>query len=338
MISLGAQRATLFAITRRNGRIQTVSGALHSCLCTEETLNSPEFLAWADRIRPAWDRSHTGAPVFPHRKIWEWVFIIQALAERGQLEDGCRGLGFGVGQDPLAALFASRGCQIVATDVGGVQAAGWITTNQHASSLEQLNQDGICEPSLFNRAVTFSEVDMQDIPESFRDFDFTWSACAFEHLGSLAAGQEFILRQMDCLRPGGYAIHTTEFNVSSNRGTLRTDHTVLYRKQDIDYLVNVLRSLGHEVNELDYGTGDSPADLHVDQPPWSGPHLKIQVGKYVATSMAIIIQKGPPGRTKHWRPNQRWLVHRLKEQLRFGMSAGVQSSVQQLSRLWKRLI
>jgi hypothetical protein len=154
---------------------------LQSCLCTEESLNSPELLGWADRIRPAWDRSHSGLPVLTHRKVWEWVFIIQALAERDQLGGGRKGLGFGVGQDPLAAVFASQGCQIVATDVGAGQAAEspWAASNQHASGLAQLNQDGICDPALFDGAVRFREVDMRDIPRDLRDFDFTWSACAF---------------------------------------------------------------------------------------------------------------------------------------------------------------
>jgi hypothetical protein len=295
---------------------------LQSCLCTEESLNSPELLGWADRIRSAWDRSHSGLPVLAHRKIWEWVFIIQALAERDQLDQGRKGLGFGVGQDPLAALFASQGCEVVATDVSVVEDADspWLATNQHASGLAQLNQDGICDPSLFDRAVRFREVDMRSIPKDLRDFDFTWSACAFEHLGSLAAGHEFILRQMDCLRPGGYAVHTTEFNVSSNKGTVGVGDTVLYRKKDLDDLVKVLRSLGHSV-EIDYETGTTPADLYVDHPPWSTPHLKIQLGQYVATSMAIIIEKGQSGRTKQWKPNPKWWAHRIRERMQFGVSS-----------------
>ena len=254
-----------------------------------------------------------------HRKIWEWVFIAQALAERGQLDHGRKGLGFGVGQDPLAALFASEGCEIVATDMTAVHDADspWLATNQHASGVAQLNQDGICDPSLFDRAVRFREVDMRNIPNDLRDFDFTWSACAFEHLGSLTAGEEFILRQMDCLRPGGYAVHTTEFNVSSDTATVGVGDTVLYRKRDLDYLVRVLRSLGHRV-DIDYETGTGPADLYVDHPPWSSPHLKIQLGHYVATSMAIIIEKGPSGRTKPWQPHPGWWARRIRERLRFG--------------------
>ena len=51
-----------------------------------------------------------------HRKMWEWLFIAEALRERGMLAAGRSGLGFGVGQEPLVALFAAAGCDVVATD------------------------------------------------------------------------------------------------------------------------------------------------------------------------------------------------------------------------------
>ena len=73
---------------------------------------------WADKLRRVWDAEPARArPVVLHRKLWEWIFIIEALSERGMLTAGRRGLGFGVGQDPLAAIFASHGVSVVATDV-----------------------------------------------------------------------------------------------------------------------------------------------------------------------------------------------------------------------------
>ena len=57
----------------------------------------------------------------------------------------------------------------------------------------------------------FRAVDMNDIPPDLRGFDFTWSSCALEHLGTLRAGADFVVEQMTCLRPGGVAVHTTEY-------------------------------------------------------------------------------------------------------------------------------
>ena len=109
-------------------------GLLRSSLCTEALLTSSSFVEWAERIRPAWDHAGSGRSVFIHRKLWEWLFIIQALFERGMLQEGRRGLGFGVGNDPLPSFFASLGGDIVATDLDVEQAteAGWGAGGQHA--------------------------------------------------------------------------------------------------------------------------------------------------------------------------------------------------------------
>jgi hypothetical protein len=65
------------------------------------------FRTWAEKVRPAWDPERSGKPVPSHRKLWEWCYIAQVLWERGLLQPGRPGLGFGVGHEPLAALFAS---------------------------------------------------------------------------------------------------------------------------------------------------------------------------------------------------------------------------------------
>ena len=41
-------------------------------MCRREQLDSPRFLSWAERMRPAWDLADSGEPVFVHRKLWEW--------------------------------------------------------------------------------------------------------------------------------------------------------------------------------------------------------------------------------------------------------------------------
>ena len=126
---------------------------LRSALCTEASLTSRAFVEWAQRMRPAWDHSHTGVTVLTHRKLWEWLFIVQALFERRKLRPGMRGVGFGVGQDPLAALFASLGCEIVATDLDPASAseAGWVDGEQYSTDLSELNRYGLCDPSRFER-------------------------------------------------------------------------------------------------------------------------------------------------------------------------------------------
>ncbi len=272
---------------------------LRSQLCTAEQLQSPEFLAWADAIRPAWDTDDSGRPTLLHRKVWEWIYIIRALEERGVLEPGKRGLGFGVGHEALAAVFASRGCEILATDLDEEHAvdAGWMKDDQHASSLSDLNDAGLCEPEAFAHRVSFRNVDMRAIPPEIKGFDFVWSSCALEHLGSLELAQEFVFSAMDCLKDGGVAVHTTEFNVSSNEETLQDGDTVLFRRRDVQQLARRLGRSGYQM-KLDLSLGTTLADIHVDVPPYTGDvHLRTLLDRYVITSLGLIVEKG---RRRRW--------------------------------------
>ncbi|MCL5445433.1 MAG: methyltransferase domain-containing protein [Actinobacteria bacterium] len=277
---------------------------LRSQLCTYNTLTSDPFLAWADRLRPAWDPDHLDPrPVMIHRKMWEWLFIANALEERGVLGPGKRGLGFGVGKEPLVAAFAKIGCQILATDLPASQArsAGWTDTGQeYAGGLDGLNVPLLCPPDLFFDRVTYRDLNMTDLPADLGEFDFTWSSCAFEHLGSLDAGIDFVVEQMRYVSPGGVAVHTTECNLSSNDATIDSGATVLYRRADLDALARRLLGLRYRV-DLDLGEGDTFADRHVDVPPFSDTHLRTTLGDFVTTSAGLIIEnpvhpRGPVAR------------------------------------------
>jgi hypothetical protein len=260
---------------------------LSSGLCTKSQLESPAFRFWLDRIEVLYGM---------HRKLWEFAYVIQALYERGCLVPGRRGLGFAVGEEPLPALFASMGCEITATDLNpdDERARPWAETAQLASAKENLNRPSICSAPMFEKHVLYRHVDMNRIPRDLVDFDFTWSSCSFEHCGSIALGLSFVENQMACLRPGGIAVHTTEFNLSSNTETLTDGMTVIFRKQDIEGLVQRLREQGHHVEPISYILGKSKEDEVVDVFPYTtDPHLKLLIAeKYVSTSIGLIIRRG----------------------------------------------
>jgi hypothetical protein len=276
---------------------------LRSQLCSAESLRSPALVAWADRLRPLWAATGDERAVMLHRKMWEWLFIAEALHERGMLTEGRRGLGFGVGQEPLVALFAAEGADIVATDQphDAAVASGWTDSQvEWADGPEALNRSGLCPAGDFARRVRFRPVDMNAVPEDLRDFDFSWSSCALEHLGTLSAGTDFVLAQMDCLRPGGVSVHTTEFLVSSDAETVESGGTVFYRRRDIEALAARLRRAGHAI-DVDYTLGTTPEDLHIDVPPFSDVHLRTALSGYVTTSLALVATKGAPRRARRWR-------------------------------------
>jgi SAM-dependent methyltransferase len=225
-----------------------------------------------------------------HRKQWEFFYICQALWERGFLGEGFRGLGFGVGREPLTALFASAGCSVLATDLDEELARnqGW-AGDEHAASGQLLNERGICPQEVFARRVNYRNINMSQIPEDLIDFDFCWSACALEHLGDLEAGLHFVERSLACLRPGGLAVHTTEFNLDSNEGTLERGATVVYRRRDIEELMGRLAAKGHRCEPLMIHRGSEDIDEHIDVPPYStDQHLRLRLAEHNVTSIGLI--------------------------------------------------
>ncbi len=252
--------------------------------CTESQFHEPAYAYWCGQFR---ELPRT------HRKQWEFCYILQALSVRGKLSPEALGLGFGVGEEPLTALFAARGVEVTATDLGLEEAtdAGWVSTAEHARVLEDLNRRGICPPDQFAALVRFETVDMHSIPASLRDYDFTWSACALEHLGSVASGQDFILQSLRTLRPGGVAVHTTEFNVDDEGETLDNTSTVLFRRRDLESILKEATAFGYRCR-VNWSTGAGPLDAYVDLPPYSSDrHLKLQIAAYVTTSIGLIFDK-----------------------------------------------
>lgn len=251
--------------------------------CSQSQFETPEFRYWCDQIKE---------PVSYQRKLWEYCYLLQALSVNGMLAPGRRGLCFAAGREPTIAAIAARGASVLATDADAeIARADWIETGQHASAKSQLNERSICPPELFDRLVDFRIADMNAIPEDLTDFDFAWSLCACEHLGSIEQGLAFLENSMRCVKPGGVLVHTTELNISSDEETIETGSSILFRKHDLLRLQDQLRRAGHHVS-LNFTLGSQEHDLFVDEAPYrSEVHLRLRLGGFVATSFGLIVTK-----------------------------------------------
>jgi hypothetical protein len=268
---------------------------LQSVVCRLEHFETDWYKKFAVKMR----REDVTLPLEQRhlvRKTWEFCAIAQALEERNMLQPGRSGLGFAVGREPLSSLFASYGIDIVATDLATKDSnRGWISDNQHADGLDALYMDYLIDRAQFNKRVRFQFADMRKVAKlDVAPVDFLWSSCAFEHLGSLDAGLDFVVNAMRLVKPGGVAIHTTEYNVSSNDATIRRGGNVIYRRRDIEDLSYRLRRIHCGLERPDFDAGTHPYDLVPDVPPYDGTvrkHIKLELGGYVATSMLLIIRK-----------------------------------------------
>lgn len=256
-----------------------------SQMCTASQFDEAEYRRWLGILH---------RPMHRHRKQWEYVWICRVLESMGCLSDGARGLGFGCGIEPLPAAFAAQGVFVTATDLGGEdrRAQQWRQTSQHLLCAEALNDPAICSPDRFFERVEVDAIDMNAIPADRVGYDFCWSSCSLEHLGSIGAGLTFIERSLATLKPGGVAVHTTELNLTSDNRTIRKGGTVLFRRSDLETFAGRMAAKGHQVLPITWDQGDQPEDQYVDVPPYAADiHFKLALGAYVTTSFGLAIRK-----------------------------------------------
>lgn len=273
---------------------------------TQADMESAWFAYWCSQVK--------AAPIY-HRKLWEFAFALQVLHDQGLLREGARGIGFGCGEEPLASYFASKSMDVLVTDLDSTQVAGqgWTETGQHAGTLESAFFPDIVDRARFARHVTHRFVDMNAIPRFDAPFDFCWSICAMEHLGDIERGLRFVENSMSVLKPGGVAIHTTEFNFNGADRTVSEGPTVLYLRRHFEDLEKRLAAQGCRMLGPDFSVGTGPLDRFVDIPPYAfgeggwfnmktwtsreqAAHLKLLVFGYPSTCFGIVAVKDMPGR------------------------------------------
>lgn len=271
---------------------------LNSKPSTQADLESDWAAYWCQELK---------TPLVFHRKLWEFAYVLQALHEADVIRADATGLGFGCGAEPIASYLAGRGVHVLATDLScdRQEAQGWLESGQHASSRDAPFHAHLLTREAFDARVSVRSIDMNDIPDDLRNFDFCWSICALEHLGSIENGMNFVVESMKTLRPGGIAVHTTEFNFLDDHKTLDHWPTVLFQRAHFEALARQLAAEGHDVAPLDFNVGSKPLDRFIDVPPyphdWSDAmrrqwgqesvHLKLSVDGFASTCFGVIVKK-----------------------------------------------
>jgi hypothetical protein len=274
---------------------------LTSKLSTQNDLEAPWCRYWIRELK---------IPFRYHRKLWEFCFVLQVLFEHDMF--GRTGIGFACGNEPLPSYLISRGCSITAGDKplneDDRQQQNWRSTNEYTKSANDLYHAHIIEKSTFDSNFTLSYVDMNALPSELDEkFDFCWSVCAIEHLGSIRLGIEFIKNSLKLLRNGGISVHTTEFNLLSNDQTIDNCGSVLFTKKYLLRLSDEISQTGGTLYPFDFNKGDGFFDRYYDMPPYPHqsvagintplpalhlcPHIKLLIDGFPATCAGIIIKK-----------------------------------------------
>lgn len=242
-------------------------------LCTASQFAEPAFEEIATAL---------GAQVLHHRGIWEHVYIVSALATEGLVAPGRRAIGFGCGAERIPALLASRGVAVLASD----------RLPDGAAQLDAMFDARILPREDYDRLVHYHPIDMEALPEGVDgQFDMLWSASAVQHLGGARQATDFIERSLALLRPGGLAVHTTDFDLGLADVAPETYDVPALRRLDIEGLGSRLGAQGHEILPINLHPGERKEDSHIDVPPYGLPHLKLVFGRHVLTSIGIAVRR-----------------------------------------------
>lgn len=278
---------------------------LESKTCTQEDAESQWFYYWCGQLH---------IPPIYHRKIWEFAYVLQSLRDTDMLLPGKKAIVFACGEEPLPSYLASLGIEVLVTDLHPEKSVGmgWKEASQYTNSLENVFYPDLVSRAVFEKKVSLQYVDMNDIPESLQgQFDFCWSICSLEHLGSIADGLKFIENSLNVLVPGGVAVHTTEFNYTNDQEAPDNCPCVLFQKKHLEDVANLLTQSGHTVAPLNFNLGKKILDKFIDLPPYSNgqgellrkywtrnddelnhmAHLRLNIDGFASTSFGTTVIK-----------------------------------------------
>jgi len=142
----------------------TTFTSLDSRAASAAECDDPTYLAWWRSMMdiPA-DYTYTPEDegVGPYnRKVWEWGLIAEAVSSCGLMSAGHSALGFGVGNEPLPALFAGRGMTVLCELLkpGGIAV--------HTTELELTPK---AETADYGHCAVYRIEDLQDLEKRVRD-------------------------------------------------------------------------------------------------------------------------------------------------------------------------
>lgn len=249
-----------------------------SQLCTAAQFDEPAFLEiiQAMSLRPGRSRA-----------MWEQAWIVSLLATEGLVAAGKSGVAFDCDRERVGALLASRGVTVLGTGRN-------IVDDRVAEARRlQLFYPEIIPIDDFDGLVSFTALDPREagnMPPGCHDF--CWSLGIPARLGSIEAALDFFEASLVTLRPGGLALHTFSFNLTSDAATWELPELVVLRRRDIEALAARLASAGHRLLTFNTHPGHDIADETVKTEAHGAAGHRQRHGFAVVTSFGLAIRKG----------------------------------------------
>jgi hypothetical protein len=281
---------------------------IKSNLCSSEHFYLPDYHHFCYYIKYK--------PIM-HRKIWEYFIINKNLEIHFNNKFyNKKGLGFAVGNEPLVPYFILKKNYITATDISknNINYKKWFLTNQNIDIgfnkyINPKSEKYMLDEETFNSYCEKLYINMNNLPKKINNnkYDFLWSSCALEHLGSVKKSFDFIIKSLKFLKKGGIAVHTTEYNYISNDKTLITEDCIIFLKSHFKILGKKLKKFGYKLLPINFNRENTFINNNVDVYPYNTvkdcklcnyilndnkkTHINLNISGYNSTSIFFVIIK-----------------------------------------------
>jgi SAM-dependent methyltransferase len=239
-----------------------------------------------------------------HRKQWEFALVFRALQRLGLLERSHEGLVLGGGRERLLYAVAPRVRRLLVTDL---YAPDTTWSEARTDDPDRYVREGAPFAADLG-ALEVRRMDMRELALPDAAFDFAYSCCAIEHIGTEADFAFHLCEVARVLRPGGAYVFTTEFH--HGRETLRDPGNFIFGTDALRALVTG----GPLICEAECASALAPHRANLPLPEDLGqlfdsgglagllrelPHVQLLRGGLPFSSVVIVLRKTggprPPG-------------------------------------------
>ena len=238
-----------------------------------------------------------------HRKQWEFVQIFRTLQALGFLNAKSRGLSMGGGEERLLYAVARHVGHLTVTDLYESSSA-WdgARTDNPDRSLKAAAPFAI-DPS----RLTARRMDMRALEFEDASFDFCYSSCAIEHIGTYDDFLEHLQQVRRVLKDDGVYVLTTEFHYGED---------VISAPRNYYFSSGFLHELVRAASFATFSGVDGAVSPHVFNRPLpvnlsdlcadpadgvtgmllkSAPHVQLLTGGLPFSSVSLVLTKPAPG-------------------------------------------
>lgn len=234
-----------------------------------------------------------------HRKQWEFAKIFQALQKHGLLQEDKIGLSVGGGNERILYSIANHVKKLIVTDLYSTETMWDCAKTDDPDTFIKMNKPFEVDDS----RITAIPMDMRKLYFGDNTFDFCYSSCAIEHIGTFDDFVQHFNEVNRCLKEGGYYIFTTEFHFGEE--TIESPNNYIFSPEYLEKIIaaSSLSLVEQPDFNLTNHTINFPYPSNLKNLFYHGnsksssilagefPHLILLRGKFPFTSILLIGQK-----------------------------------------------